>query len=158
MPKLIQVVYMSAATREFDAIDLTVLLAKARIKNERLGVSGMLVYHEGSFLQVLEGGERVVDTLYAQIVGDPRHTQCELLVRSFIDQRCFGDWTMGFVNTRLFGATSMPGFNNFFGKRFSDKTFVREPSLAHKLLLGFREGQWRQTVETEMQSTLAASR
>lgn len=144
---LIQLVYMSAATRPFDTIDLSVLLGKAREKNERLGVSGMLVFHDNSFLQVLEGSQHSVEQLYQRITQDDRHAQCELLLRTFIDKRSFGDWTMGFVNTKLFGSQALPGFNDFFGKRFSPAAFASNPSTARKLLLAFREGMWRQTVD-----------
>lgn len=148
MPKLIQLVYMSAATRPMDAVELTVLLAKAREKNQRLDVSGMLVYHDDSFLQVLEGAEAAVNTLYERIIQDDRHLGCTLLLRSYIDKRSFADWSMGFVNTKLFGPKSLPGYSDFFGRRFSRQAFAGDPSMAHKLLLAFRDGQWRMKVET----------
>ncbi len=149
MAKSIQLIYISAATRQFDSIDLTALLSKARQKNERLKITGMLVYHGNSFLQVLEGPETAVDELYRQITQDSRHTNCTVLLRSYIDRRNFGDWTMGFVNTKLFGPKSLAGYNDFFGKKFSNVEFAQDPSLAHRLLLAFREGQWRQSVEIE---------
>jgi hypothetical protein len=142
-----QLVYMSAATRQFDAIELTALLAKARQKNESLDISGMLVYHKDSFLQVLEGRESTVDALYERITADDRHTNCQLLLKTHVDRRSFGDWTMGFADTKLFGPKSLPGFNDFFGRRFSRQRFAADPSMAHKLLLAFRDGQWRQNVE-----------
>jgi len=147
---------MSAATRQFDNVELTVLLAKARQKNEQLDISGMLVYYDDSFLQVLEGEEKSVESLYQHITRDERHANCEMLLRSFIDRRSFGDWTMGFVNTRLFGPTSLPGFNDFFGKRFSREIFIADPSTPHKLLLAFRDGQWRQKVEAGERPLVAA--
>lgn len=158
MPKMVQLVYISSAVREFDSIDLTVLLAKAREKNERLDVSGMLVFHENAFLQVLEGEAGTVDSLYARIRQDDRHASCQILLRSFIDRRSFGDWKMGFVDTKLFGPKSLPGYSDFFGKRFSLAEFGADPSLAHKLLMQFREGNWRGTVEVESQATAIASR
>ena len=51
------------------------------------------------------------------------------------------------VDTKLYGPKSLPGFNDFFGRRFSRQGFAADPSLAHKLLLAFRDGQWRQNVE-----------
>jgi len=53
--KLIQLIYVSAATNRFNPAELRELLRLARLKNQQLDVTGMLLYHEGSFLQVLEG-------------------------------------------------------------------------------------------------------
>jgi len=157
MPLTVQLVYMSAGTRQFGSAELTALLTKARQKNESLNVSGMLVYHGGSFLQVLEGSETVVDSLYDRIAKDDRHTKCSLLLRSYIDRRSFGDWSMGFVNTKLLAANSMPGFSDFFSHRFSSETFADDPSTAHKLLLAFRDGQYRRKVDIGNRATAAAT-
>jgi len=138
---------MSVATRQFDSFELTDLLVKARQKNQSLNISGMLVHHEGSFLQILEGEEKAVDVLYDRILSDDRHTNCSLLLRSYIDRRSFGDWTMGFVDTRIDAKKSLPGFNDFFGKRFSREAFVTDPSASRTVLLAFRDGKLRQTVE-----------
>jgi hypothetical protein len=54
---------------------------------------------------------------------------------------------MGFVNTQRFGQKSLPGFNDFFSRRFSRETFATDVSTAHKLLLAFRDGQYRRSVE-----------
>lgn len=57
---MIQLVYMSAALWRPTRSDLVTLLAKARQNNSQLGVTGMLLYHDGSFMQVLEGEEPAV--------------------------------------------------------------------------------------------------
>jgi hypothetical protein len=158
MPLTIQLVYTSAATRQFDAIELTALLTKARQKNESLDVSGMLVYHDGSFLQVLEGEATAVDSLYERITRDDRHTKCTVLLRTFIDRRNFGDWSMGFVNTKLFGPKSLPGFADFFSRRFSPEAFAADPSTAHKLLLAFRDGKYRRKVEVGETTIIGAAK
>jgi hypothetical protein len=55
-----EIIYASAQTQPFSSAQLTELLAKARRNNQALHVSGLLLYHRGSFLQVLEGDEAVV--------------------------------------------------------------------------------------------------
>ena len=144
---LAQLVYMSAATCLFDEVDLSVLLAKARERNESLEVTGMLLYHDGSFLQALEGDGANVDALYTRIARDPRHAQCQLLLRSSIAKRDFGGWNMGFANARHPQFRALPGFNDFFGRQFDRRGFLGDSSLPHKLLLAFRDGAWRQKVE-----------
>jgi hypothetical protein len=64
--KLIQCIYASAAGRAFDTEELAQLLKVARDNNAKLGLTGMLLYAEGSFFQVLEGPAQVVDALYAK--------------------------------------------------------------------------------------------
>jgi hypothetical protein len=145
---LVQLIYMSAATRPFLSHELPSLLTKTRLKNESLGVSGMLVYHEGSFLQVLEGSAQNVDQLYKHIALDDRHTNCELLLRTFVEQRSFGDWSMGFVNTNEFrNPAQLPGYRDFFGTAMPFRENCRELGMAQKLLLAFRAGEWRKLME-----------
>ena len=74
MPALVHLVYTSIAAREFSKEDHTELLKKSRAANELLGVTGMLLFSEGNFFQVLEGEPEVVDALYTKISRDPRHT------------------------------------------------------------------------------------
>ena len=145
---LIQLVYMSAATRPFSDEELALLLIKSRHNNESLNISGMLVYHEGSFLQVLEGEEHAVEALYGRIAEDPRHQNCVMLLKVCIIRRSFGDWSMGFANSKDLLLSELPGYQDLFGKRFSVQKFASDPSTPQKLLLAFRAGEWRQNVET----------
>ena len=96
---MIQLIYASAATQPFTPEALKVLLTRARARNTRFGVSGMLLHHEGSFLQVLEGPEDGVETILASILRDPRHTTAKTLSREIIHQREFETWSMGFVDS-----------------------------------------------------------
>lgn len=62
-----QAIYSSAAVEPFIDSALAELLALARLNNGRLGVTGMLLYHDGSFLQALEGDEGVLENLYTKL-------------------------------------------------------------------------------------------
>jgi hypothetical protein len=94
-----QIVYTSTASEHFSATDLKQLLLGARMRNRALGVSGMLVFHGGIFLQALEGEQRAVNEIFASIVSDRRHREIEVLHRGpGFDQRVFGDWSMGFAD------------------------------------------------------------
>ncbi len=142
---LIQLIYASAASRPISQLELELLLTKSRQKNQLLGISGMLAYHEGSFLQVLEGKELLVDVLYDQISQDDRHEHCKVLLRTFVDQRHFADWSMGFVNTKLYDLQKLAGYEDLFRPGFSFDSAA--PSVAQRLLLGFRDGLWHEKVE-----------
>ena len=91
-----QIVYTSTATEDFSTPDLRKLLLDARVRNRALGVSGMLVFHDRTFLQALEGEQRAVNEIFASIVSDRRHRDID--VGPGFDRRVFGDWSMGFAD------------------------------------------------------------
>ena len=94
-----QIVYTSTAVEEFSPTDIERLLLDARRRNRALGVSGMLVFHDRTFPQALEGEQRAVNEIFARITSDRRHHDIEILHRgSSLDQRLFGDGSMGFAD------------------------------------------------------------
>jgi hypothetical protein len=139
--QLFQRIYASAARRNFGAEDLAELLRVARDNNAKLGLTGMLLYAEGSFFQVLEGPEAVLDPLYAKIEHDPRHTQMTLIIKEPISKRQFDDWTMGFYMMSSDELASLSGVNDFFGKHRAAVSL--SAGRAKKLLAAFAEGRWR---------------
>ncbi len=94
-----QIVYTSSAVEDFSFTDIEQLLLGARRRNRALGVSGMLVFHDRTFLQALEGEQRAVNEIFAMIASDQRHQDIEILHRGpGFDQRLFGEWSMGFAD------------------------------------------------------------
>src|SRR5277367_585305 len=94
-----QIVYASSARHEFSPADLKKLLMHARKRNQAVGVTGMLVFHDGAFLQALEGENRAVNEIFAIIRNDPRHGDLAVLHRGpGPEQRVFGEWSMGFAD------------------------------------------------------------
>jgi len=77
--------------------DLAELLRVSRAGNEKLGVTGVLCYAKGVYLQALEGDRDVVSRLYGKICHDRRHKNCQIVVCQSIDRRRFGDWSMKLV-------------------------------------------------------------
>jgi len=91
---LTQVVYISAATQHFSAEALEELLGRARANNERNGITGILLYHDLSFLQIIEGTRDDVDRLMARIKRDPSHTSLRVVQDENISERDFKSWAM----------------------------------------------------------------
>jgi len=96
---MVHIIYASAATKPFTRGNLMDLLKVVRSRNSAAAISGMLLYHSGSFLQVLEGAEKNVENLYGRIERNPRHNKCLLLLRETIRKNEFENWSMGFVDT-----------------------------------------------------------
>ena len=94
---LVRLLYASRAVDSSpSAIDS--ILAQSRAHNTQCGVTGILCYGGGTFLQAIEGGRDAISELYGHIQCDSRHKDVVLLHFEEIDERRFGGWTMGQVN------------------------------------------------------------
>jgi len=90
--------YASRAAPALDQEELVTILRQSKANNPSTGVTGVLCFSGGIFLQVLEGGRSAVNKLYNRIGADPRHTDVELLLYEEIGERRFASWSMGQVN------------------------------------------------------------
>jgi hypothetical protein len=99
---MFHLIYTSRANQEFSAAHLKQLLWRSRANNGSVSVTGILLYHNSAFLQVLEGDESSVRVVFNRIRKDPRHTGVTVLrdQKSFGERRIFGDWSMGFANSK----------------------------------------------------------
>ena len=95
---LVRLLYVSRALDPDSLIDVQTIMDSAREHNVSNGITGILCYGGGIYLQALEGGRRQVNELYSHIVKDKRHTEVVLLHYEEITERRFGSWTMGQVN------------------------------------------------------------
>lgn len=62
--------------------------------NRAVDVTGLLLVHQGWFVQVLEGAYANVHAIYGKIASDPRHTGATAITAGPADRREFGDWNM----------------------------------------------------------------
>lgn len=143
-----QLIYISRATVPFSSAELAGLLAKSRSNNLAVNVSGILVYHEGNFLQVLEGADDDVYDRFRRVITDTRHADVQVLVHDHIGFRSFSDWSMGFVESSELPLSELPGFVDFFRHSRSPDTMIQRGGRAWSLLSTFREGRWLRHVET----------
>lgn len=88
--------YHSRATHPPDDDQLRALLGQSRAHNAAHQITGLLLYGEGRFVQVLEGPEAAVRAVYARIRTDPRHAQVVTVREGPGPPRRFADWHMGF--------------------------------------------------------------
>jgi len=135
---LYSVTYVSSANAEFNEIALQELLQKARHNNARDGLTGMLLFKGGNFMQVLEGEEQIVRNRFRIIANDPRHKGALALLQGPIPARSFTDWSMGFQHLSTADA-SIPGYSQFLNTPLTSPAFADQPSQAKKLLLMFRQ-------------------
>lgn len=105
-----QIVYGSTEAHAFSHAELVELLRIARVNNTRLGVTGMLLYHDHSFMQILEGEQAVVEALVAKISGDPRHRGFTMFHQGQVPAREFGEWSMAFRTPSMEDLSAVDGF------------------------------------------------
>lgn len=110
---MISLTYLSSASAPFDARALERLLETSRRNNRAAGLSGMLLYADEHFIQTLEGEEREVDAAFERITADTRHRNIIVALREDVDDRLFGDWSMGFHRLTREETVAIPGFNDY---------------------------------------------
>jgi hypothetical protein len=106
-----RIIYCSQATHDFSPEELVELLELSRVRNEAVGLSGMLLYSSQSFLQLLEGDADALAATYTRIHADGRHMNLRLLMDAEVATPLFPDWSMGFEHIddeEL--ADELPGF------------------------------------------------
>jgi hypothetical protein len=136
---LISLVYLSEAAVPFSKEDVLQFLTRTRESNVALGISGMLPYKAGNFLQVLEGERDTVLALYKRIGRDPRHRALTALSQTVITQRDFPDWSMGFHDLGSADKPRPSGFSAFLDTTLTAADFSADPGRGKKLLLLFKE-------------------
>ncbi|MGM0504454.1 MAG: BLUF domain-containing protein, partial [Bacteroidota bacterium] len=96
MKDLIQIVYVSFSVKDLTENDLEELLVDIRKRNKVQKVTGLLLYNDGTFIQLIEGKTGIIQNLYEKIKNDRRHSNVVLLLDESIKKRAFPDWTMGY--------------------------------------------------------------
>lgn len=115
-------VYVSHAAQAFHEADLLAILNESRVNNKQKEITGMLLYLQERFIQVLEGDEKVVNELYEEIRKDPRHKKVTLILEGNSPHRLFKDWSMGFKKISESDFTLLSGFTDI------EKFFAVPPS------------------------------
>jgi Sensors of blue-light using FAD len=132
-------VYVSSAVQLFSPAELQDLLAKSRANNAQLGISGLLLYKDGNFMQVLEGEQAAVQSLHTHIARDPRHRGLITLLQGTHPERQFPEWAMGFCDLNTSEVRSLPGYSEFLNTPLTGNEFAADPTRCQKLLLTFKQ-------------------
>jgi hypothetical protein len=120
----------------FTENDLMDMLNTSRQFNQARYISGVLIYHNDRFLQVLEGEKSVVEELYYEhIAKDKRHIELNLLTQGIAEKRAFRDWEMGFFGNNSNEDYGLLGLTDF-DKHPAGQFFKENLSQSQKELLG----------------------
>ncbi|MBC7918635.1 MAG: BLUF domain-containing protein [Rhodoferax sp.] len=127
---LVRLLYASRAV-DTDPNAIDGILAQSRQYNPTCGITGILCYGGGIFLQAIEGGRMAVSDLYGHIQKDVRHKDVVLLHYEEISERRFGGWTMGQVN--------MSKINTSILLKYAEKPELDPYSVSGKVSLALLE-------------------
>jgi hypothetical protein len=131
-------VYSSTATKAFTQAELLELLKRSREKNSLAGLTGMLLYKNGDFMQVLEGPNQAVHSLIETIRQDARHHNIVKLLEGNYPERQFPYWHMGFRDLNTEEAMNTPGYTEFLNTPLS-VGLAADPTVCQRLLHLFKE-------------------
>lgn len=95
------IVYFSFSVKPFSEADINAILEQSRRHNSEHNISGMLLYLNGSVIQVLEGDEDDLNQLYSRIKVDTRHRNVTQVFSRPILERVFQKWSMGYETVTL---------------------------------------------------------
>lgn len=134
---LVQIAYASSATIPFTNQELIDLLNKSRAKNYEQDITGMLLYKDGNFLQILEGESETIKVTLRRIEEDPRHKGFLTIFKRNIDEREFPDWSMAFRNLQDTETQKIPGYNEFLNLSFDPESLRTKGSRVEGLIATF---------------------
>ncbi|MGS2721463.1 BLUF domain-containing protein [Paraglaciecola aestuariivivens] len=136
MIKLYQLIYSSMCKTQLCVEDLDYILKVSRINNVQVDITGMLLYQQGSFIQVLEGPQKAVQATFTKIEKDPRHHSVTVLYQDHCEQRDFPTWAMAFHG---FDSNESEGLSDFLHPyKSKDEANISEGA-AKQLLSRFKQ-------------------
>lgn len=92
-----QLAYISSTQTSVSRYQLSDILKVSRRNNERDGITGLLIYHDKLFFQLLEGPQNAVEDCFHRICKDARHGQAAPVFVRNVETRSYPDWTMGLI-------------------------------------------------------------
>ncbi|MEJ2328405.1 MAG: BLUF domain-containing protein [Gammaproteobacteria bacterium] len=94
---MFRLIYASLSDPALDGSEVYSLLAKSKSNNQNSGVTGVLIYGQGYFLQVLEGNRDQVNSVFQRIFIDQRHHDVRIIAAEDLDARDFDTWSMEII-------------------------------------------------------------
>ena len=139
---MIRVTYVSREAHGLTSDKLLALVSQCHRNNPDKGLTGMLLHGNGTFLQVLEGDDHVVDTLIGAIAADPRHIDMKIVRREPVTRRQFADWSMGFERVTDESLKGVSGLHDFGLLNFTPEFLSGHDDVVETLLERHRAPHW----------------
>lgn len=135
-----ELLYTSVATSNPSDKVILDILEISREKNKRLKITGMLLYYNQEFIQLLEGSKKDVTELFKTIEIDERHTSVKVFYEGPIDKRAFSDWSMAFDDLKEHkDLNKLPGFEKFDTQGLPMHLISDNPNIGKTLFLHLKK-------------------
>jgi Sensors of blue-light using FAD len=141
---LARIAYVSSTHTEIAHGELQTQMSAWRRGNAGRGVTGFLLYHRASVFQLLEGFPDVIQLMYDTIARDERQRLVAKLVDESIDQRSFGDWSMGHARIVRTELGAVPSLRPFLDPEF--RYWQCDEGMGRTLISAFTTGPWRRAI------------
>lgn len=141
-------VFMSRAVRPFSEEELVQLSRSACTNNRIRGITALLMYCDGDFIEALEGPSDDVFRVFGRIACDPRHQHIEVLLSGTIDQRNFEYPSMGVLDASKECAICREEFRSIAAQAHSDRSQAGQAALDMLLRFYERNGGWARAART----------
>lgn len=127
---LYRIIYLSSGLKDLTSSDVKEILVKAKENNRDKNITGVLLYLDKNFIQVLEGEKENVIILYQKISLDHRHKNVIKVIEGSIAYRQFDKWDMGFIEIDSDDLKNLSEYKDFnFKNIFSKTDFIAETFL-----------------------------
>ncbi len=116
---MLRIIYLSSSVEHLNGEEIETLLAQSRKNNLEKDITGLLMYTDGDFLQVIEGPKPAMLDLFETIKKDPRHKRIITISNIEVNQRHFPNWNMGFCASHYEELRKINGYEDINLKTLS---------------------------------------
>ncbi len=139
-----ELLYMSIAVKEMTDGELAELLEESRRHNSEVGITGMLLYRNREFMQILEGPRHEVVDLYQGIRADERHTSVVTIHEGPIHDRAFSSWSMAYKKLDQGDLDALLEGQESFSLETSPINLIKDnPNMGKELFLRVRQSLYK---------------
>lgn len=111
-----RIIYLSTATQYLEKKEIDSILKKSYAYNLEHNITGILLYIDGDFIQVLEGAKSDITNLFEKIKKDKRHKGIICVINEPVKQRQLSDWSMGYYTDSYQNLKNLIGFDTITKK------------------------------------------
>ena len=163
---MLRVTYLSAESYKLSSEDLLTILEKCNENNPLLGLTGMLIYGNGMFIQSIEGEEEIVKNTISKISSDARHKDFKILSEEITEQRLYDEFNMGFERLTEHSLSNITSLKSLSLKQLNSQFLSKNTQVVEDLLHRHRSTHWNPLIQeieardgaiTEIQTKLANS-
>jgi len=130
-----RLIYSSEETGKMSRPDLEQMLAESQVRNAKRDITGVLVFVDGVFLQVLEGERSDVEDLMESIGRDPRHRDIKVFHEEEIEHRAFPTWRMAYLSPRAEDVSAWAGLEGATSLESVLATLRSDPDRVPRMLI-----------------------